>query len=80
MTMTAQAWDLLGGGFPNEPLQAEMCAIGLTACCLSGGGPARTPARVGTVDLLKAHPRGAALTQGTCCGARVNLVTGAVGD
>ena len=28
--LTAYAWDILGGGFPWEPVQAEMRAMGLT--------------------------------------------------
>jgi SAM-dependent methyltransferase len=28
-TVAAYAWDLLGGGFPNEPIQAELRAIGV---------------------------------------------------
>ena len=27
------AWDILGGGFPLEPVQAEMRGMGLTPCC-----------------------------------------------
>jgi SAM-dependent methyltransferase len=37
-TVAAYAWDLLGGGFPNEPIQAELRAMG------------RTPARPPSVD------------------------------
>ncbi len=29
-TIAAYAWDILGGGFPLEPIQAEMRAMGLT--------------------------------------------------
>jgi SAM-dependent methyltransferase len=29
-TLTAYAWDILGGGFPWDPVQAEMRAMGLT--------------------------------------------------
>jgi SAM-dependent methyltransferase len=28
-TVAAYAWDLLGGGFPNEPIQAELRAMGV---------------------------------------------------
>jgi len=28
-TVATYAWDMLGGGFPNEPIQAEMRAMGL---------------------------------------------------
>jgi ubiquinone/menaquinone biosynthesis C-methylase UbiE len=29
-TVAAYAWDMLGGGFPNEPIHAEMRSMGLT--------------------------------------------------
>ena len=29
-TVSAYAWDLLGGGFPNEPIQAELRAMGVS--------------------------------------------------
>ena len=29
-TVAAYAWDLLGGGFPNEPIQAELRAMGIS--------------------------------------------------
>src|SRR5262249_29562787 len=29
-SVAAYAWDILGGGFPLEPIRIEMCAMGLT--------------------------------------------------
>ncbi len=40
-TVAAYAWDMLGGGFPLEPIQAEMRAMGLTPVLPPSAGASR---------------------------------------
>ena len=43
-TVATYAWDILGGGFPLEPIQAEMRAMGLTPVLPPSSGASRMEA------------------------------------
>jgi ubiquinone/menaquinone biosynthesis C-methylase UbiE len=43
-TVAAYAWDLLGGGFPPEPIQVEMRALGVTPMLPPSPGASRMEA------------------------------------
>ena len=43
-TVTTYAWDMLGGGFPLEPIQAEMRAMGLKPVLPPSAGASRMDA------------------------------------
>ena len=43
-TVAAYAWDLFGGGFPLEPIEAELRALGVTLLELPNPGASRTEA------------------------------------
>ena len=43
-TVATYAWDMLGGGFPLEPIQAEMRAMGLTPVLPPSSGASRMEA------------------------------------
>ncbi len=43
-TVTTYAWDMLGGGFPLEPIQAEMRAMGLKPVLPPSSGASRMEA------------------------------------
>jgi ubiquinone/menaquinone biosynthesis C-methylase UbiE len=43
-TVAAYAWDVLGGGFPLEPIQAEMRALGVTPMLPPSSGASRMEA------------------------------------
>jgi SAM-dependent methyltransferase len=52
--VAAYAWDLLGGGFPNEPIQAELRAMGVS--------PMRPPSPAASrMDVLRDLWRGAGI-------------------